>query len=49
MKKKTLRIVVLCSILAMTALGCLMRYYQLQTGVDETGLPIRGDVTAKLC
>ena len=48
MKKKTLRIVVLCSILAMTALGCLMRYYQLQTGVDETGLPIRGDVTAKL-
>ena len=48
MQQKTLRALAAGSILVLSVLGCLMRYYQIQTGFDASGLPITGDLSIKL-
>lgn len=48
MQQKTLRALAVGSVLVLAGLGCLMRYYQIQTGFDASDLPIRGDVSIKL-
>lgn len=42
MRQKTLRALAICGTALLTVMGCMMRYYQLQTIFDETGLPVSG-------
>ena len=42
MRQRTLRTLAVCGTALLTVMGCMMRYYQLQTIFDETGLPVSG-------